>query len=273
MSQGPVMTGASSSTESDGEGCRYLRAAIPADLRIYAITDIHGRLDLLDNCLAVIDRHQQEHPIDRTICVFMGDYIDRGRWSRETIDRMMARGADSECVFLKGNHEQVALEALGDLDRFAKWMRIGGGETLQSYGVAPPAGAERDELERAQRDIQQALPPEHLQFLSELQSSFSCGDFFFVHAGVRPGVPFEEQTDADLLWIRRAFLNSQEDFGKVVIHGHTPQPAVDIRCNRVNLDTGAYGSERLSCLMLEGARKFLYETRPDDAMPEPGLVL
>ncbi len=266
------MIEANFSTGGGPAHCRYLSAAVPPGLRIYALTDIHGRLDLLERCLEVIDQHRLEHPIARVIHVFLGDYIDRGKWSRGTIERLIARGRETECVFLKGNHEQVAMQGMTDLDRFSKWMRIGGAATLQSYGVATATGVEQDQLMLAQKAIQQAIPREHFQFLAQLRHSYSCGDFFFAHAGIRPGIPFHAQRDEDLLWIRRPFLDSTEDFGKVVVHGHTPQPAADIRCNRVNIDTGAFATGRLTCFMLEGARKYMFDTGLDVALQDQALT-
>jgi len=223
----------------------------PPDLRIYAVGDIHGRLDLLEELLSRIDADIAARPTRRPIYVFLGDYIDRGTSSRETIDRLIDHGQTRECVFLKGNHELIALKCLSDRSLFDQWMRLGGVETLMSYGVAPgqpPSGKPIVELQAA---FHHALPQAHLRFFRDLQPSFACGDFFFAHAGVRPGVELSRQIENDLLWIRDEFLSSDEDFGKIVIHGHTPTHEVEVEPNRINIDTGAFATGRLTCLVIE----------------------
>ena len=206
-------------------------ASLPAGLRIYAVGDIHGRLDLLDNCLSQIQRDLAQRPCLRSVHVFLGDYIDRGTWSRGTIDRLIDTGLNYECIFLKGNHELVAMRCLTDLTLIPKWLRLGGLETLISYGVAPTISTERRQIVATQMAFQDSLPASHFQFFGRLQNIFTCGDFFFTHAGVKPNVALSEQKEEDLLWIREEFLTSKKDFGKIVVHGHTPTPNVDVRTN------------------------------------------
>lgn len=226
---------------------------LPSGVRVYAIGDIHGRLDLLDPLLAQIDEDMSARPVAKAIFVFLGDYIDRGPSSRETIDRLIAHGETKECIFLKGNHEQIAIKCLSDRSLFDHWMRLGGVDTLISYGVSPKPSPDEMQVVRLQAAFHDALPQAHFRFFRDLQASFSCGDFFFVHAGVRPSVELSRQKESDLLWIRDEFLSSNENFGKIVVHGHTPTREVDVASNRINIDTGAFATGRLTCLVVDEA--------------------
>jgi len=226
---------------------------LPEGIRIYAFGDIHGRADLLKEMFTVIDRDLEHNPISRPIEVYHGDYIDRGPDSAQTLDLLIERRRRRMTVFLKGNHEAYFLEVLRDATRFEDWRQFGGLQTLMSYGIQPSfnvGAAEQVELIRLLNNV---LPEEHLQFLCSLQPSFVCGDYFFVHAGVRPGVPLNEQEESDLLWIRNEFLDSDANFGKFVVHGHTPVRQLDKRRNRINIDTGAYATGNLTLLRIEGS--------------------
>ncbi|UVO27623.1 metallophosphoesterase family protein [Bradyrhizobium arachidis] len=225
---------------------------LPDGVRVYAIGDVHGRADLLQSLLTVIDADLRRSAPGRAIQVFLGDYVDRGPNSRAVLDILIERSKSHETVCLKGNHEVFLLEVLQDPSRLQEWRHYGGLLTLVSYGVTPtmnPTAEEQVELIEA---LKRALPAEHLSFLQQLPSSFSCGDFFFAHAGIKPGIPLERQRDEDLLWIRDEFLNSEESFGKYVVHGHTPVSAPDIRPNRINIDTGAYATGNLTLLTIQG---------------------
>jgi serine/threonine protein phosphatase 1 len=226
---------------------------LPEGVRVYAIGDVHGRADLLQSMLTVIDADLARSPVRRAIQVFLGDYVDRGPDSRAVIDLLIDRSRSHEIVCLKGNHEVFLLEVLKDPARLQEWRHFGGLLTLVSYGITPPsmnptAEEQHELIERLAR----ALPAEHLRFLQQLPSSFTCGDFFFVHAGVKPGIALERQQDQDLLWIREEFLNSERRFGKYVVHGHTPVRTPDIRSNRINIDTGAYATGNLTLLTIQG---------------------
>ena len=157
-------------------------------------------------------------------------------------------------IFLRGNHDIMVSRFLQDPTTLSEWSRIGGLETLMSYGLKPSLNPDAE----AQKDLAKALngvlPDSHRRFLAGLRSSFTCGDYFFVHAGVRPGIPLARQNEEDLLWIRDEFLLHEDRFEKLVVHGHTPVHQIDIRPNRINIDTGAYATGRLSCLILEGNR-------------------
>jgi serine/threonine protein phosphatase 1 len=239
------------------------RPSLPSDLRIYAVGDIHGRLDLLDALLVRIRADIALHPTVRPVYVFLGDYVDRGPSSRETIDRLIEHGETSESVFLKGNHEQIALKCLSDRGLFDQWLRLGGLETLMSYGLPLEALNAKQTVE-LQSAFHSALPQKHFRFFRDLQNSFACGDFFFVHAGVKPTIELSLQSVSDLLWIRDEFLSSSCDFGKIIVHGHTPVSEVQVGPNRINIDTGAFATGRLTCLVLENESLSIIDTSLND---------
>jgi serine/threonine protein phosphatase 1 len=224
---------------------------LPDGLRIYAVGDVHGRADLLTLLLAAIDADLTAHPAARTLHVFLGDYIDRGPNSRQVIDLVLARSSGHETVLLKGNHETYPSLFLTDPSVLGEWRLLGGIETLMSYGIKPSMNADGPELRKLAKRFEAALPPGHSRFLSNLRTSFCCGDFFFVHAGVKPGVPLERQREEDMLWIREDFLLHEEDFGRMIVHGHTPVREPDFHSNRINIDTGAYSTGKLTCLIIE----------------------
>ena len=224
---------------------------LPEGVRIYAIGDVHGRADLLEQTFTRIDSHIAAHPVDRPIQVLVGDYIDRGPNSRQVLDRLIARARSSKMVLLKGNHETFVLEFLGNPSKLQLWSQMGGLETLMSYGVTPSLNADSQTQRELAIALQAALPKSHLNLLKGLRSSFSCGGFFFVHAGIKPGIPLAEQREEDLLWIRDDFLLHEGTFAKIIVHGHTPVRAVEIRPNRINIDTGAYATGKLSCIAIE----------------------
>jgi serine/threonine protein phosphatase 1 len=224
---------------------------VPEGVRIYAIGDVHGCSDLLDRLLLRIDRHQALNPAIRPVEIFLGDYIDRGPASRDVLDRLIARSRARETVYLKGNHEAFVERFLHDPASLSEWRHYGALETLLSYGLEPSVNMNFAQQTNLAAAFSQALPQSHRHFLSGLKSSFTFGDFFFVHAGVRPGVPLRQQREEDLLWIREDFLLHEGDFGKIVVHGHSPIREPDFRHNRINIDTGAYATGRLTCLVIE----------------------
>jgi serine/threonine protein phosphatase 1 len=238
------------------------RPLVPAGLRIYAIGDIHGRLDLLNKLLALIQSDIARRPVRKPVCVFLGDYIDRGPSSRATIDRLIEYRETNKCIFLKGNHESIAVKCLSDRNLFEQWLRLGGLETLISYGLSPESLASGKQIAELQSAFHNALPRAHFRFFSDLQSLHSSGDFFFVHAGVRPSVELSRQKESDLLWIRDEFLSSTRDFGKIVVHGHTPSSEIEVGPNRINIDTGAFATGRLTCLVLEDQLLSIIDTSP-----------
>ena len=224
---------------------------VPDGIRIYAIGDIHGRVDLLDQALNRIDADLAKNPASFEIEVYLGDYIDRGPDSRQVLDRLVARNRTHRMVFLKGNHETYLADFVNNPPILDDWQRIGGLETLMSYGITPSINAAAPAQARLAVTFGQALPESHRRFLGDLKTSFTCGDYFFVHAGVRPGIPLAKQREEDLLWIRQEFLLCEDDFSKIIVHGHTPVLQPDFHPNRINIDTGAYATGRLTCLVLE----------------------
>ena len=227
------------------------RPRLPEGVRIYAVGDVHGRLDLLDQVQSRIDAHLAKAPVGKAVEVYLGDYIDRGPASRQVIDRLIARGHKRNAIFLKGNHETYVSEFIGNPAILGDWRQYGGLETLMSYGLQPAIKADAAEQIELAKAFRFMLPRSHREFIKALPLCVSYGDFFFVHAGVKPRVPLNEQREEDLLWIRDDFLLFEDDFEKVVVHGHTPVREPDIRTNRINIDTGAYATGRLTCLMLE----------------------
>lgn len=238
-------------------------AAVPRGTRVYAIGDVHGRLDLLEELHEQIRDHAREYPVDRRVVVHIGDYIDRGYQSRQTIDYLLGSPLPGfDMIHLLGNHERTLLEFLDDIAVGPTWLRYGGRETLFSYGIEWDRGlAEGEEcLLRIQHDLSRALPEPHRVFFSSLPLTHQEGDYLFVHAGVRPGVPLERQAPDDLVWIRDEFLNSTADHGKVVVHGHSISEQPVLRPNRIGIDTGAFATGRLTCLVLEGNQRSFLST-------------
>lgn len=233
--------------------------SVPEGTRVFAIGDVHGRLDLLELLLSQIDAERRSAPREREYIVFLGDLIDRGPDSRGVIELLMrSRRFLPNAVFLAGNHEEMLLKILdGEEARIPEWLRYGGHEFVESYGIDPYELTEIHPLEAASR-IRNAVPAEHLQFIEDFADSFRVGDYLFVHAGIRPGVPVHEQTVSDLHWIRDDFLDSPAKFGFVVVHGHTISPTPEERHNRIGIDTGAYVSGNLTALCLDGSeRRFI----------------
>jgi serine/threonine protein phosphatase 1 len=237
--------------------------------RAYAVGDIHGRLDLLDILLARIEADRATRPAKRTYLVFLGDFIDRGPASAGVIERLRTyRPHRTRLVFLAGNHEEVLLRVLaGDAAILADWLKFGGAECVQSYGIDPDA-LRRMEDEAAVAAVRAAVPRAHVEFLESFADTFRFGDYLFVHAGVRPGVAVEEQDRKDLRWIREPFLSDAKEHGFVVVHGHTIVPRVDERPNRIAIDTGAYHSGILTAVGIEDEERWFLSTAPGTAGPE-----
>ncbi len=233
-------------------------ADIEDNHRVYVVGDIHGRSDLLDRIVEEIKRDVETKPAPESLTVTLGDYVDRGPDSRGVLDRLICNPFPTKYIGLKGNHEELFEAFLSDPSVASQWRRLGGLETLHSYGIPVASLMIGKGFEEASSALRQAVPNEHLSFLASLKLSMSVGEYFLCHAGVRPGVPLERQRAEDLLWSRGEFLNSKMSFGKIVIHGHTPAESPEVLPNRINIDTGAFATGRLTCLVLEGAsRRFL----------------
>jgi serine/threonine protein phosphatase 1 len=226
--------------------------------RIYVIGDIHGRLDLLEQMIGEIRRDNDEHQ-GEGLTVTLGDYVDRGPDSCGVLDCLARNPFATPYVALKGNHEELFENFLRNATFGSDWRRLGGLETLNSYGVSVARLMVGKSYEEAAEQLKAVMPSEHINFLASLRTSLDVGNYFCCHAGIRPGIPFERQSEHDLLWIREEFLNSQIDFGKIVVHGHTPVEQPEVLPNRINVDTGAFATGRLTCVVLEGDRqRFLY---------------
>lgn len=238
--------------------------SVPEGSRVYAVGDIHGRADLLARLLVRIAKDaEQAAAVDRRVLVFLGDYVDRGPDSARVLDILLEGiPLGFEAVFLMGNHEQFMLDFLDKGLMGESWLSNGGRATFSSYGLdAVGFLLGTATLSDLRAELQETLPASHRAFLDGLRLSHREGDYFFVHAGVRPGVPLESQDPFDLLWIRGSFLASREDFGAVVVHGHSIEPEPEVRANRIGIDTGAYQSGRLTCLVLEGQGRRFIATR------------
>lgn len=235
--------------------------ALPPGLRLYAIGDIHGCLDQLKSLLGKIE--EDAAGAAGTIRkVFLGDYIDRGLYSKQTIDYLLDwRTKEKEPpVFLLGNHEQVmrSLLRMPDIGLLQDWFAFGGRETLLSYGV--PSSVLSGNPEAIFPVMSEKTPQAHIDFFDQMGLSATFGDYFFCHAGVRPGIDLAQQHEHDLIWIRYEFLNHSSSFGKIVVHGHTICHDVEFMPNRIGIDTGAYATGRLTALGLEGTRQWLVQT-------------
>ncbi len=233
---------------------KQVRYRIPEGVRVYAVGDVHGRADLLESLHQRMAADAGSAPAARNVAVYLGDYVDRGLQVREVLDVLLAGPPPGfEAVYLRGNHEEMMLRFLEDPAHLESWLSIGGQATLLNYRVAVPNnGSTLKRSPEVRDELVRALPEGHLFFLRLLQTSFALGDYFFVHAGVRPGVPLNQQKPEDLLWIRNGFLSCDTGHGARIVHGHSIVQRPEILPHRVNLDTGAYASGVLSCAVLEG---------------------
>ncbi len=239
-----------------------LPASLPAGQRVYAVGDVHGRFDLLHQLIARIEEDNAGRPTSAVYVVLLGDLINRGPQSREVIDFFL-KGAPAfaEWHFIMGNHEEMLLRLIDqpDAGMIPHFLRFGGRETFESYG-AP----------QIMLDLPDRFPPEtlpnyvpedHRSFMRRMEDGILVGDYFFTHAGIKPGVPLEEQQHQDLHWIRKGFLESDADHGMIVVHGHTVLEEAEVRPNRIGIDTGAYASGKLTALGLEGAERWFIQVQ------------
>jgi serine/threonine protein phosphatase 1 len=238
-------------------------ASVPPGHRVYAIGDIHGMADQLRTLLAKIGSDIAEHPEAEAKLVFLGDYVDRGGDSKGVLDCLSNSDIPAESTYLMGNHEEVMLSFLEDPDVAEQWRHFGGLETLHSYGVDIEEVLRGRGYEHARNELVGRLPESHLRFLQDLNASAEHGDYFFCHAGVRPGIPLAEQQRSDLLWIRDEFLRFEGGFEKIVVHGHTPSEEVQFGRSRINVDTGAYATQRLSAVCLFDSERHVISSTDD----------
>ena len=236
-------------------------AAIPPGERVYAVGDIHGCADLLDDLLARIEADNAARGPARTILIFLGDLVDRGPASAAVIERLyQLAAARPDTHFLLGNHEEVFLESLkGEPKALRMFCRIGGRETIMSYGVAA-ADYDRMDFEELHAAMCDKVPEAHQTFLGRFEDMVVIGDYVFVHAGIRPGTELDMQRPSDLRWIRNPFLNHDRPMEKIVVHGHTISQDLDVQPHRIGVDTGAYDTGRLTALGLEGTERWTVQT-------------
>ncbi len=235
-------------------------ARVPAGTRVYAVGDVHGRSDLYDQVAEWVASDLASDSIP-AVTIFLGDYVDRGRDSSGVLERLSSGAFPTEITTLSGNHEEMLLKFLDDESQLDSWRRYGGLETLHSYGVSVADVMRGQNFDVARDELAARLPNKHLDFLKNLSLTAEIGDYYFCHAGVRPGVALADQESADLLWIRGEFLNHPDSFGKRVVHGHTPVEKPELRANRINIDTGAFVTGALTCVALDDDRVRFFTTK------------
>ncbi|MCU0617845.1 MAG: serine/threonine protein phosphatase [Gemmatimonadaceae bacterium] len=227
------------------------QARIAEGHRLYVVGDIHGRFDLLTRLVERIDADMAQAPAAVATEIYLGDYVDRGPASAQVLRLLIERQRVRNMVCLVGNHEVYMMEALRNRAAFESWLPLGARETLKSFGVQPPS---LQSVDSAFRAFGQAIGEAERRFLNELLPLHRVGDYLFVHAGVKPGVPLAQQQLTDLTTIRKPFFNAARPFGLIVVHGHTPVAKVETHAARINVDTGAYMTGNLSCLVIEPDR-------------------
>ncbi len=236
-------------------------ARVPAGHRVYAIGDLHGRVDLLQRLhTKIAEDAETAAPGMRNTIVYLGDYVDRGFNSKELIDFLLDNPLPGFApVYLKGNHDEYFVNFIESSEDGEPWLKYGGDATVYSYGVRISEDVPADQrLDHIRDRLRETVPTRHMAFLSGLKLAWTVGDFLFVHAGVHPDRRWDQQVSRDLLWIRHEFLESDRDFGKIVVHGHSVTGAPDVRVNRIGIDTGACYSNVLTCLVLEAdSKRFL----------------
>ncbi|MFD1788419.1 metallophosphoesterase family protein [Sphingomonas floccifaciens] len=233
---------------------------IPDDVRVYAIGDVHGRDDLLRQLLDQIDADDASRTPKPSQLIFLGDLIDRGEQSAAVVDRVLRLTAERQVRVLGGNHEELLLRTLsGDKEAARIFVRAGGRETILSYGVTA-ANYDRADFDELPNLIRAHMPSGHIAFLEGLEDMIEIGDYAFVHAGIRPGVPLAEQKPEHLRWIRSGFLDHKQPHPRIIVHGHTITETIDERPNRIGIDTGAYATGRLTAMGLDGDERWFIAT-------------
>ncbi|MYL97351.1 serine/threonine protein phosphatase [Novosphingobium sp. FGD1] len=234
--------------------------SIPAGQRVYAVGDIHGRADLFQELIDIVEQDDAARGRAYTTVILLGDLIDRGSDSAGVIAKAREWGARRRVEFIQGNHEEMLLVSRTDTDSLRSFLRFGGLETILSYGVDPQL-AMSAEVEDLQRLMNEAIPEEDFAFIDSFEKMVRVGDYVFVHAGVRPDTPLEHQSGRDCRWIREPFLSHRGDYGGFVVHGHTITPEPDICGNRIGIDTGAFLHGTLTAIGLQGEERWFLQAR------------
>lgn len=232
---------------------------IPQGQRVYAVGDIHGRLDLLDALIAAVEADDSGRPPAETTIILLGDLVDRGAQSAGVVARARELQARRNVRILAGNHEEMFVRSFDELEMLRAFLRFGGRETVLSYGV-DPTGLAKAELSQAQQMMREAVPEEDIAFIRSFEDWIEIGDYLFVHAGIAPGIALADQRPQDLRWIREPFLSHTEPHRHVVVHGHTICDNPQDCGNRIGIDTGAFRSGKLTALVLEGTERRYIET-------------
>lgn len=243
--------------------------AVPAGERVYAVGDIHGRLDLFEDLIRIIEADDAARRRAHTTVILLGDLIDRGPDSAGVVARARAWAKTREVQFIQGNHEEMLLVARNSPESLRGFLKFGGRETIQSYGVPAEALVDANP-EEIQRLMNQAIPEEDYAFLDGFKKLVRIGDYVFVHAGVRPETPLEHQLGRDCRWIREPFLSHRGSFGACIVHGHTITEEPDVCANRVGIDTGAFLHGTLTAIGLEGTERWFLQA--DEGIVEPRAV-
>lgn len=234
---------------------------VPAGMLIYAIGDIHGCDTLFAGLLEQIAADRRTRPHDRCALILLGDLVDRGPDSAGVVERAIGLRSQFDHVHhIIGNHEECMLAALsGDVRALRYFVRIGGDATIRSY-LRDDSLYERLEFDELAQVFRDRVPQAHVDFLGRGEDMVLYGDYAFVHAGVRENVPLDKQKTSDLRWIRENFLGSDADHGAMIVHGHTISAEVEEMPNRIGIDTGAYLSDRLTAICLQGSERSFLST-------------
>ena len=238
-------------------------AALPAGQRAYAVGDVHGRADLFEALIEAVETDDASRGPADSLVILLGDLVDRGPDSAGVLRMAREWSARRPVRALKGNHEEMFLEAFDSEEVLRQFLRHGGRETVLSYPVDPTTYGAAD-LQETQRIMRQVVPAEDVAYMATMEDMIELGDYLFVHAGIRPGVPLDQQRVSDLRWIREPFNNAREDLGKTVVYGHTIYDEADLAPSRIGIDTGAFQSGRLTALGLEGTSRWLIEARAEN---------
>lgn len=241
--------------------------SVPAGERVYAVGDIHGRVDLFEHIIRRIDEDDRRRGRAHTRVVLLGDLVDRGADSAAVVARAREWAARRDVTIIQGNHEEMLLASRHDQDALRGFLKFGGMETILSYGVDPREVAGAD-IETLQRLLNEAVPAEDVAFMEGFRKMVQIGDYLFVHAGIRPDTPLQHQLGQDCRWIREPFLSHKGDFGVCVVHGHTITRDPEICANRIGIDTGAYCHGTLTAIGLEGTQRWFLQSRDAPATTE-----